>query len=142
MSNNEEQPKASSAGTYEVGYGKPPKNSQFQKGKSGNPKGRPKGTKSLTSIWHEIFHKPVTVTHNGKPTKMTVIAALAWQVVARAIKDGDLKALQLALKIYDKVAGASDPNSMAELMAGQSAFELTAEDLEMITKDKLLDGVS
>ena len=26
----------------EVGYGKPPKNKQFQKGVSGNPTGRPK----------------------------------------------------------------------------------------------------
>jgi hypothetical protein len=27
---------------YEVGYGKPPQSTQFKKGKSGNPKGRPK----------------------------------------------------------------------------------------------------
>jgi hypothetical protein len=27
---------------YEVGHGKPPKATRFQKGKSGNPKGRPK----------------------------------------------------------------------------------------------------
>ena len=29
---------------YEVGYKKPPKEGQFKKGQSGNPRGRPKGT--------------------------------------------------------------------------------------------------
>jgi len=28
---------------YKIGYGKPPKSSQFKRGKSGNPKGRPRG---------------------------------------------------------------------------------------------------
>jgi len=31
---------------YEVGYGKPPKQTRFAAGKSGNPKGRPKGAKN------------------------------------------------------------------------------------------------
>jgi len=142
MSNNEEQPQASSADTYEVGYGKPPKKSQFQKGKSGNPKGRPKGAKSLSSIWQEIFHTVVTVTQNGKPTKMPVIAALGWKVVKQAINDNDLKALKLALEIYAKHFGTPDPGSIAELMAGQTAFDLTADELASISKHKLLDGVS
>ncbi len=30
---------------YEVGYGKPPSRTRFRSGQSGNPRGRPKGTK-------------------------------------------------------------------------------------------------
>jgi hypothetical protein len=40
-------PPRPSANQYDIGYGKPPKHSQFPKGKSGNPNGRPKAPRGI-----------------------------------------------------------------------------------------------
>ena len=36
---------------YAVGWGKPPRHTRFKKGQSGNPKGRPPGSKNMNTLW-------------------------------------------------------------------------------------------
>ncbi len=140
MSTNTEQDPASTLGTYEVGNCKPPKHCQFQKSASGNPKGRPKGSKNAKTIVTEAYHQTVTVFVNGKPKKVPVIHALIARLQAAALQ-GDLKAMRLALDTYAKYCLMDDASAISGLLAGQTSFELTAEEYDAVAKNKLLDGV-
>jgi uncharacterized protein DUF5681 len=51
---------------YEVGFGKPPRRTQFAKGKSGNPRGRPKGALNVATMLERILVEKVIITLNGR----------------------------------------------------------------------------
>jgi hypothetical protein len=74
---------------YEVGYGKPPRQTRFSKGQSGNPRGRPRGTKNLKTLLLEILSEQIIATANGRRRKITKAAAIVIQLVNRAAT-GDL----------------------------------------------------
>jgi Family of unknown function (DUF5681) len=74
-----------------IGYGKPPKHTQFVKGKSGNPKGRPKGSQNLATLLEKIIRQRVTVTENGRSREMSKAEAIFIQMVNKALR-GDLSA--------------------------------------------------
>jgi len=94
-------------GTYEVGYGRPPKAHQFAKGCSGNPNGRPKGTRNLKSDLTEELGEHVTLSEGGKPITLSKQRALLKSLVARAIK-GDGRAVNALLNLMVRVLDLSD----------------------------------
>jgi hypothetical protein len=82
---------------YEVGYKKPPKHTQFKKGQSGNPRGRPRGAKNSATLFNEALDEKVTITQNGRLRKIAKREAMFKQLANRAAQ-GDPKATQTVLR--------------------------------------------
>jgi len=83
-------------GYYRVGRGKPPHHTRFKKGKSGNPGGRPRGSRNLnTSIMKEL-KEPIIVNENGRQRELTKREAMVKRLVNAALA-GDRKLLPYLL---------------------------------------------
>jgi len=79
-------------GDYEIGYGKPPVATRFQRGRSGNPQGRAKGSRNLAQLIERELDQPLTITENGRRRSITKREAVAKQLVNKAVA-GDPKAM-------------------------------------------------
>ena len=58
-----------------VGYGRPPKASQFKPGQSGNPGGRPKGKPDVRREIEDVLSELVLVNFGGEERRMSLVAA-------------------------------------------------------------------
>ena len=81
---------------YPVGYGIPPQHTRFKKGESGNPTGRPKRSKNLTTLLEKELKQRVVVTENGRRRSITKQEAMVKHLVNKAVS-GDRPLMQLLL---------------------------------------------
>ena len=84
-------------GGYEVGYGKPPVEHRFQKGRSGNPSGRPKHQPSFAEQIRKALNTKIVVAERGKRRRIAKSEAAFTQLVNQAAS-GDKRALTILLK--------------------------------------------
>ena len=112
--------KKKTGGHYKVGYCKPPKDTQFKKGQSGNQRGRPKGAVNkvteesiLTHVAREAYRE-VSVNDGTKTLTLPLVIVSIRSLMQKAAK-GDLRAINKALEMLEKVEekGASDKAMMA-----------------------------
>jgi Family of unknown function (DUF5681) len=82
---------------YDIGYGKPPEHKRFKPGQSGNPNGRPRGSKNLKTDLQEELAERIIVSVAGMSKPITKQRALVKALMATALK-GDVRA---ASKLFD-----------------------------------------
>ncbi len=112
---------ASPLADYEIGYRKPPPKNQFQPGKSGNPKGRPKRCPSSQETFQKVIMMPVVIVEGGRKRKVSTQEALFIKM-RRAALEGDARDRRALLDLIERYA----PEQM------QSITDLFAEDTRLL----------
>jgi hypothetical protein len=87
---------------YQVGYKKPPLHTRFQKGQSGNPSGRPRGSTTLAGMLRAALDKTVVVTLNGKTRRRRKRDLICAQLVDRAAA-GDMAASRILFVLLQQI---------------------------------------
>jgi len=94
-------------GDYPVGYRKPPRHTRFQKGQSGNPKGRAKGSVNAEDALRRAIFEPITVKDSGKTKRMTKLEVACRQLANKAAA-GDTRALKLMIQLIKSFGTDAD----------------------------------
>ena len=104
----------------EVGYKNPPKATQFQKGRSGNPSGRPRADPSIPAVFRRVAKQ--TVRTNGQNgDRMTKLEASITQLVNKAAT-GDLRATKVLMQMASR---------FPELVKDSESIKITVEVVDL-----------
>jgi len=107
-----------------VGYGKPPESTRFRKGVSGNPKGRPRGSLNVATVFTKTLREKVVINEHGQRKRVTKLEAAMKQLINKAAT-GDQRSMRLLVEL------ARDAENKQDLPGAQAPV-LSAVDQEII----------
>ena len=96
-----------------VGYGRPPTHSQFRKGESGNPNGRPKAVPSFRSDLLQELQVPHAIREDGQVTTVTKQRALV-RTLTKAALNNDMRAVSALLALIRHYGVGNDEPASEE----------------------------
>jgi len=100
------------------GYKKPPASAQFKTGQSGNPKGRPRGSRNLKTDLAAISQRSISVRENGKTRHMSQQKAMLLSAYNKAIK-GDQRAastlINLTLRVLETAEASQNSTEVSDI---------------------------
>ena len=97
---------------YKVGYGCPPKETQFKPGQRANPKGRPRGSTNLRTVVEQSLKKKIPVRRGNKTSKVTMLEAITDTQALKAVQ-GDRQATSVLINLAAKAGVFCPPNDGA-----------------------------
>ena len=104
---------------YQVGYGQPPKHTQFRSGQSGNPKGRPKQKDVASAQYSHLLDEPILVQQQGKKQKMSPKEISLRKILKKALEKSDVKSIAYLFEQFEKYDALQPPEKG---LAGISIF--------------------
>src|SRR5262249_55418855 len=111
---------------YPIGYGKPPEHTRFRPGFSGNPTGKRKGARNLSSDVKRALLIPVQLKEGGKGRKVSTQQAVLMRLQEKALK-GDARSLdrfvELAQLYNNEPTASATPPSTSEDEEILAAYE-------------------
>jgi hypothetical protein len=122
-----------------VGYGKPPKQTRFQKGRSGNPRGRPKGAPNLATAHARTLKEPVVITEQGRKKTITKFEAAVKQLVNKAAS-GEGRAIAQLLALVQVVESQVDSQDPAAPSLPESDKQVMTRILRRLTRQAQQGG--
>lgn len=125
-------------GGYPIGYRKPPQRSQFKKGQSGNPTGRPKGTPNFVTALERALGEQVVVNEGGQRYTVNKLEATVKQLVNKATM-GDARATQQLLHVIHVLD--EEPSEVNQVSPTKESDDLViAHLIERLTTTKREDA--
>ncbi|CUJ83420.1 hypothetical protein RUE5091_00106 [Ruegeria denitrificans] len=122
-----------------VGFGNPPDAHKFKPGQSGNPGGRPKGSKSWKTVIEAELATEIGLKEQGVELKVTKMEAFAKRLVSDALA-GNPKALGELLRQLNKYFGDVTPAEAKDLPASEADVRLLLKYAEKAIKTKVQNG--
>lgn len=117
--------------SYEIGYGKPPVNTRFQPGQSGNPKGRKKGSKNLNTMVLGLLDERIPVNTPSGRRNVARIEMLLRKLIELGGK-GNIRAIDQVLRQYALAQAASAPAATGALTAMEDVTATDAASLALL----------
>jgi hypothetical protein len=110
-----------------VGYRRPPKATQFKKGKSGNPRGRPKGSRNVGAVLRDVIDQKIQITENGKIRHLPALEVMLRRAFNDAMRSGP-GAQKFFFSLIDRYADLNESADVPEI------DEVLAEDQEILAR--------
>jgi hypothetical protein len=122
MTQNRKRDRDTSDRGYLIGRGKPPVASRFKPGESGNPKGRPKGSKNFRTLIRRAMTAPISIQEGSRTRRVSKLEAVVLRQVQSALK-GDDRAAMAVIKMAMQFGLLDEADNMSAEVLGLSAAD-------------------